>query len=75
LQVNQLRAVSSPLPVLVVFIRPIGRAIAQRLPGRDRIETDPAEGWVRERTLYDLFDDPRGGSSGGTDTAGYRRTR
>jgi hypothetical protein len=35
----------------------VERAIATKLPERVRPELDPVEGWIRERTLYDLFDD------------------
>ncbi len=42
--------------------REVDRAIAAKLPGLDRPEPDPVEAWLRERSLYDLFDD-RGNSS------------
>jgi hypothetical protein len=42
--------------------RELDSAIAAKLPGFDRPETDPVEAWVRERSLYDLLDD-RGNSS------------
>jgi hypothetical protein len=43
--------------------------IAAGLPGFDRPEPDPVDAWVRERSLYDLFDD-RGNSSAGSAGAG-----
>jgi hypothetical protein len=42
--------------------RDVDRFIAAKLPGLDHPEPDAVEAWVRERSLYDLFDD-RGNSS------------
>jgi hypothetical protein len=41
--------------------REIDRAIAAKLPGFDRPEPDLVEAWIRDRSLYDPFDD-RGNS-------------
>ncbi len=47
--------------------REVGRVIAAKLPGRDHPEPDPVEAWVRERSLYDLFDDRANSPPGNAD--------